>query len=75
MSNEAWIAIGAACVFVGGAFVYVMFMVFLPEWVGIAGDVAQAAERSHQGEGGPAAPVENKQSLLDRMQRDSRPKR
>lgn len=62
MSAEAWIAVGAVCVFVGGAFVYAMFMVFLPEWVGIAGKAAKEAERSHQGG------EEEARGWLDRMQ-------
>ncbi len=43
-----WLLLGAAGVFFGGVFVYVLFMIFLPEWVGITGKVALEAERSHK---------------------------
>jgi hypothetical protein len=46
-------------VFIGvlviSAFVYLLFMIFLPEWVGISGKKAQEAERAHRGD-----PVEDK---------------
>jgi hypothetical protein len=85
MSTESWIAIGAVAVFVGGAFVYAMFMVFLPEWVGIAGKTAAEAERSHRGDRGTDAEAaggadfaggaeQAQPSWLDRMQGDA-PKR
>ena len=43
----------AAGVVVFAVVVYLMFMIFLPEWVGITGKVAKEAERSHRGEAGP----------------------
>lgn len=73
MSTEAWVALGAVCVFVGGAFVYAMLMVFLPEWVGIAGKAAREAERSHRGEhrgehqGEHQGEEDGARSWLDRM--------
>lgn len=32
-----------------GLFAYVLFMVFLPEWVGITGKTAEKNLRSHEG--------------------------
>lgn len=61
---DLWLIGGAALVMFLGIFVYVLFMVFLPEWVGITGKVAQEAERNHQ-EGSQASEGE----LLDKMQR------
>ena len=49
----------AGGLFILSIMVYVLFMVFLPEWVGITGKKAIEAERSHLGDGaendGPAS--------------------
>ena len=37
MSGEFWIAVAAVGVFFAGSLLYVVLMVFFPEWVGIAG--------------------------------------
>jgi hypothetical protein len=47
---EMWLVFAAIGVFVGGAAVYLAFMIFLPEWVGITGKTALEAEQSHRGE-------------------------
>lgn len=59
---ETWMMALVAGVFFGGLFVYLLFMVFLPEWVGITGKKAREAQDSHQGvqASGP--------DLLSRMQ-------
>lgn len=44
----------AGGLFVLGVMVYVLFMVFLPEWVGITGKKALDAERSHRGDEDPS---------------------
>lgn len=49
----------AGGLFVLGIMVYVLFMVFLPEWVGITGKKALEAERSHQGDIVPANKTES----------------
>jgi hypothetical protein len=43
-----WLIGAGAAVFFGAIFIYVMIMVFFPEWVGITGKVALEAERSHR---------------------------
>jgi hypothetical protein len=43
-----WVLIGGAAVFIAAVFVYVLLMVFLPEWVGITGSTALKAEESHR---------------------------
>lgn len=48
---ELWLIFAAIGVFVGGAAVYLAFMIFLPEWVGITGKTALETERSHRGDG------------------------
>lgn len=57
---EMWFVFVAGGLFALGIMVYVLFMVFLPEWVGITGKKAIEAEQSHRGEGpenddGPAS--------------------
>lgn len=42
-----WILVGL-CVF--GLIVYGLFMIFLPEWVGITGKVAKKNESDHKGD-------------------------
>jgi hypothetical protein len=39
----------AGGVFLFGVVAYVMFMVFLPEWVGITGKKAREAQEAHRG--------------------------
>jgi hypothetical protein len=43
-----WFLVGL--VFFIAIFVYILFMVFLPEWVGITGKTALDNERSHLGD-------------------------
>ncbi len=55
----------AGGLFLLGIMVYLVFMIFLPEWVGITGKKALEAERSHAGdseitEPGPASDVLNR---------------
>lgn len=57
-----WLFFAAVGVFLFAVFVYVLFMIFLPEWVGITGKVAKEAERTHQG--GEAGP----DSLMTKLQ-------
>lgn len=38
---------GGIAVFFAASLVYVCFLVFLPEWVGVTGKVALEAEKSH----------------------------
>lgn len=54
----------AGGVFVFGVVAYVLFMIFLPEWVGITGKKALEAQESHRGTqaSGP--------DLIGRMQSD-----
>ncbi|MBX2993392.1 MAG: hypothetical protein KF681_01165 [Bdellovibrionaceae bacterium] len=40
--------IGIVAIFAGASFVYVILMVFFPEWVGITGKVALENEASHK---------------------------
>lgn len=47
---ETWIFWTAGGIVVISILIYVLFMIFLPEWVGITGKVALDAERSHRGE-------------------------
>lgn len=51
---DTWVLIAAGAVFLLGIIVYVMFMIFLPEWVGISGKVAREAEASHRGDSPPS---------------------
>lgn len=44
---EGWLIFAAVAVVLGAIAIYVVFMVFLPEWVGITGKKALEAERSH----------------------------
>lgn len=55
---ELWLIFAAIGVFVGGGAVYLAFMIFLPEWVGITGKTALETERSHRGDGAREMPVE-----------------
>lgn len=47
---ELWLVFAAIAVFIGGAAVYLFFMIFFPEWVGITGETALKAEQSHRGD-------------------------
>ncbi|MES2962814.1 MAG: hypothetical protein V4760_02915 [Bdellovibrionota bacterium] len=47
---DIWVYIAAGAVFFVGILVYVAFMIFLPEWVGISGKAAREAEASHRGD-------------------------
>ena len=44
---ELWLILGVLAVSEISMLVYFTLMVFFPEWVGITGKVALAAERSH----------------------------
>ena len=65
---DLWMLLLVGGVFFGGLFVYVLFMVFLPEWVGITGKKAREAQDAHRGAhaSGP--------DLLSRMQGDHKNK-
>lgn len=54
----------AGGVFLGGVVVYVLFMIFLPEWVGITGKKAREAQEAHRG----TLPQASGPDLLARMQ-------
>lgn len=56
------VVIAASVVFVLGVVAYVLFMVFLPEWVGITGKKALEAQRAHRGDAQDTGP-----DVLDRM--------
>ena len=49
MEGYGWVIFSGVVVFFASLFVYLMFMIFLPEWVGITGAKALAAEASHRG--------------------------
>jgi hypothetical protein len=49
---ELWFVFVAGGLFILGIMVYVLLMVFLPEWVGITGKKALEAEQSHAGDAG-----------------------
>lgn len=44
---ELWLILAVLAISVMSMLVYFALMVFYPEWVGITGKVALAAERSH----------------------------
>ena len=72
---ELWFIFVAGGLFLAGIMVYVLFMVFLPEWVGITGKKALEAERSHAGDSGsgvadPADAALNRMENLPRTKRD-----
>lgn len=60
--DSSWVYLAAGAVFFIGVIVYVAFMIFLPEWVGISGKVAREAEASHRGDPQPEAPSVSKVS-------------
>jgi hypothetical protein len=47
---DIWFFLAAGGVFSAAIVIYVAFMIFLPEWVGITGKTALDNERSHRGE-------------------------
>jgi hypothetical protein len=47
-----WFVFAGIAVFVGGAALYLVLMIYFPEWVGITGETALKAEESHKGEFG-----------------------
>ena len=47
---EMWFIFVAGGLFILAVMIYVIFMVFLPEWVGITGKKALEAEQSHVGD-------------------------
>lgn len=54
-----WFVFAGIAVFVGGAAVYLIFMIFFPEWVGITGETALKAEESHRGDAEAAPEIKN----------------
>ena len=48
----------AGGVFLFGVVAYVMFMIFLPEWVGITGKKALEAQEAHRGDTQASSPGE-----------------
>lgn len=66
---EPWLLFAAGGVFFGGIFVYVLFMVFLPEWVGITGPKALKAEESHR-----SGEIAKDDDMLSRLQEPSHDK-
>jgi hypothetical protein len=49
-SLKTMIYLLAGSVVFAGIFIYVLFMIFLPEWVGITGKNALENQKSHEGE-------------------------
>lgn len=60
---EVWIWIGAAAAIIGSIIVYIGFMIFLPEWVGITGKTAIKNEKSHA-----SGDIAEDDDVLERMQ-------
>ena len=56
-----WFIFAGIAVFVGGAALYLVFMIFFPEWVGITGETALKAEESHRGNDS-ASPAEKNET-------------
>jgi hypothetical protein len=48
--DTSWIILGGVTVVILAILVYVVLMIFLPEWVGITGKAALEAERGHAAE-------------------------
>lgn len=55
---ELWFILAALAVFAVSIIIYVLLMMFFPEWVGITGKVALQAEASHKEEAAPEKPEE-----------------
>lgn len=68
---EMWLVFSAIGVFVGGAAVYLAFMIFLPEWVGITGKTALEAEQSHRGDLPTEATVSTETESVETPKKDS----
>jgi hypothetical protein len=49
MNNPIFLILTGVFLIVASIFAYILFMIFLPEWVGITGKVAEEARKSHQG--------------------------
>lgn len=64
---ELWFIFVAGGLFMAGIMIYVLFMVFLPEWVGITGKKALEAERSHAGDTGSDV-IDPADDVLNRME-------
>ncbi len=65
----------AAGVFLFAVVVYVLFMIFLPEWVGITGKKALEAERTHRGgDPGPDAMMTKLQGKSHYLKSEDEPK-
>lgn len=62
---DMWVVIAAGVVFVLAIIIYVMFMIFLPEWVGISGKVAREFEASHRGDLPPTEGEQNPDAPRD----------
>ncbi len=45
--DSSFVILGGVTVVIAAILVYVVLMIFLPEWVGITGKAALEAERSH----------------------------
>ena len=66
---EMWFIFVAGGLFVLAVMIYVLFMVFLPEWVGITGKKALEAEQSHLGDlASPGADSGPASDALKRME-------
>lgn len=68
---ELWFIFVAGGLFVFGIMAYVILMVFFPEWVGITGQKALEAERSHLGDEDPSLKGSDTgpaSSVLNRME-------
>jgi hypothetical protein len=46
--DASWVIFGGIGVVLGAVLAYVIIMLFWPEWVGITGQVALDAEKSHK---------------------------
>jgi hypothetical protein len=60
---ELWLWMAAAGVVLGAIFIYLAFMIFLPEWVGITGKTAIENEKSHRD-----GKTEKESGFLSRLQ-------
>lgn len=65
---EVWVWWVAGAVVFFSIVIYLLFMVFLPEWVGITGKVALEAERAHEED----SQAEDSK-LLEKLHEDKKP--
>lgn len=65
--DTSWIVLGGVVVFFGAVLVYVLLMIFFPEWVGITGKTARDAERSHAEERVTHSPSEKTEPSKDHV--------